>query len=225
MSPRSGRPRVAGTLAEMGVLGIGVSEAHGGLGMAEVDWVLLAEETGYAALPHPFVETACVVAPLLDAAGDPHGVLGRAARRLPPGRCGPADQRPGALGRRGDLPGLARPQPRSAGTTAGWPGVEGEAWPWATPTRQPPPDPGRRRRCRPPRGPPRRLAGGRRSGAGPTMPPRRSTAAPSAPPPSWSASAAGMLDLTVAYVGERKQFGVPIGSQQAVKHHLADAPP
>ena len=32
-----------------------------------------------------------------------------------------------------------------------------------------------------------------------------------------------MLDLTVAYVAERKQFGVPIGSFQAVKHHLADA--
>ena len=32
-----------------------------------------------------------------------------------------------------------------------------------------------------------------------------------------------MLDLTVAYVTERQQFGVPIGSFQAVKHHLADA--
>jgi alkylation response protein AidB-like acyl-CoA dehydrogenase len=32
-----------------------------------------------------------------------------------------------------------------------------------------------------------------------------------------------MLDLTVAYVSEREQFGVPIGSFQAVKHHLADA--
>jgi alkylation response protein AidB-like acyl-CoA dehydrogenase len=31
------------------------------------------------------------------------------------------------------------------------------------------------------------------------------------------------LDLTVAYVRERRQFGQPVGSFQAVKHHLADA--
>lgn len=32
-----------------------------------------------------------------------------------------------------------------------------------------------------------------------------------------------MVEMTVAYVGERRQFGVPIGSFQAVKHRLADA--
>ncbi|HWW44308.1 MAG TPA: acyl-CoA dehydrogenase family protein, partial [Acidimicrobiia bacterium] len=32
-----------------------------------------------------------------------------------------------------------------------------------------------------------------------------------------------LLDLTVGYVQERRQFGVPVGSFQAVKHHLADA--
>jgi alkylation response protein AidB-like acyl-CoA dehydrogenase len=32
-----------------------------------------------------------------------------------------------------------------------------------------------------------------------------------------------MLELTVGYVQERKQFGMPIGSFQALKHHLADA--
>jgi alkylation response protein AidB-like acyl-CoA dehydrogenase len=32
-----------------------------------------------------------------------------------------------------------------------------------------------------------------------------------------------MLDLTVAYVRDRQQFGVPIGSFQAVKHPLANA--
>ena len=32
-----------------------------------------------------------------------------------------------------------------------------------------------------------------------------------------------MLDMTADYVRERTQFGVPIGSFQAVKHHLANA--
>ena len=32
-----------------------------------------------------------------------------------------------------------------------------------------------------------------------------------------------MLDLTVAHVQDRQQFGVPIGSFQAIKHHCADA--
>ena len=52
-------------LAELGLLGILVPEAHGGLGMNEIDLVLLLEESGRVALPEPVVETAAVGAPLL----------------------------------------------------------------------------------------------------------------------------------------------------------------
>jgi alkylation response protein AidB-like acyl-CoA dehydrogenase len=43
----------------------------------------------------------------------------------------------------------------------------------------------------------------------------------------WGAEAAGcaerMLDIAIAYVKQREQFGQPVGKFQAVKHHLADA--
>ena len=32
-----------------------------------------------------------------------------------------------------------------------------------------------------------------------------------------------LIEMTADYVKERRQFGVPVGSFQAVKHHLADA--
>src|SRR6476646_2877586 len=52
-------------LGEMGVLGALVPEADGGLGLTELDVVLLAEEAGYAALPEPFVEHVLVGAPIV----------------------------------------------------------------------------------------------------------------------------------------------------------------
>lgn len=61
--------RVAGLwdqLAELGVLGLRASEAAGGMGLDELDLVLLLEETGYSALPEPIVEHAAVGLPLLE---------------------------------------------------------------------------------------------------------------------------------------------------------------
>ncbi|RIL07982.1 MAG: acyl-CoA dehydrogenase, partial [Proteobacteria bacterium] len=52
-------------LAELGVPGALVPDAHGGLALDERDLVLLLEETGRAALPAPVVQTAAVGAPLL----------------------------------------------------------------------------------------------------------------------------------------------------------------
>ncbi|MBM4266146.1 MAG: acyl-CoA dehydrogenase [Deltaproteobacteria bacterium] len=56
-------------LAEVGLLGVLVPEDHGGLGLGEVDLVLLLEEAGRVALPDPVVETAAVGAPLLRDSG------------------------------------------------------------------------------------------------------------------------------------------------------------
>ncbi|MGB8331540.1 MAG: acyl-CoA dehydrogenase family protein [Polyangiales bacterium] len=57
------------TLAETGVIGMTASEEDGGMGMGELDLVLPLEETGYAALPGPIVDTVAVGIPLLEAAG------------------------------------------------------------------------------------------------------------------------------------------------------------
>ena len=53
------------SLAGIGVLGLTVPEAHGGLGMDEVDQVLLLEELGRAACPGPVAEHSAVAVPML----------------------------------------------------------------------------------------------------------------------------------------------------------------
>jgi alkylation response protein AidB-like acyl-CoA dehydrogenase len=57
-------------ICDMGLPGLMLPEAAGGLGLSEVDLVLVAEACGYAALPEPLVEHAGVAAPLLAALGD-----------------------------------------------------------------------------------------------------------------------------------------------------------
>ncbi len=57
------------TLAQTGVIGMTASEKVGGMGMNELDLLLPLEETGYAAMPGPIVDTVAVGIPLLEAAG------------------------------------------------------------------------------------------------------------------------------------------------------------
>lgn len=199
-------------LAEMGVLAVATSEARGGLGLGPVDWVLLAEESGYAALPHPFVETALVVAPLLDAAGDPDDVLpalldgSRPGGALPPGTAAvpwgdevrylvALDRRDGAWSARRVTAGIGEGGERALADAV---------------------DAGRRL-----------VALGAWKAGDPLGTPDDAAAAFDRGALAVAAQLVGlgrrMVDLTVGYVGERTQFGVPIGSFQAVKHHLADA--
>ena len=58
-------------LAEIGIPGLLIAEEHGGLGMDEVDQALLLEETGRAAVPGPIIDTTAVGVRLLQEAAPP----------------------------------------------------------------------------------------------------------------------------------------------------------
>ncbi len=198
--------RVWAALAEMGVLGVAVPEQHGGLGLAELDWVLLAEETGYAALPHPFVETVGVAGPLLARLGDPGGHLGGLVAGDVVAGASFDDSMVVPFGRSAAVFLLRRDDGLHVGgrgdmTCAPMDSVDGSrglvrltSQPGESPLLGPDDAEVDRAFDRGALGTAAQLLGlGRR-----------------------------MLDMTVGYVKERHQFGVPIGSFQAIKHHLAD---
>jgi alkylation response protein AidB-like acyl-CoA dehydrogenase len=62
-------------LVELGLTALTVPEANGGMGMNELDFVLLAQECGYAGLPEPLVETMLIGVPLLAALDERHAAL------------------------------------------------------------------------------------------------------------------------------------------------------
>jgi len=58
-------PELWAQLAEIGLPGLLVPEARGGLGMNEIDLVLLLQEAGRAALAEPLISTAAVAVPMI----------------------------------------------------------------------------------------------------------------------------------------------------------------
>jgi alkylation response protein AidB-like acyl-CoA dehydrogenase len=199
------------SLDAMGVLGVLVAEADGGLGLDETFLVPVLEEAGRVALPHPIVETAMVAAPLLGAgAGMVSTDLG--------GPLVPCAGDADGLLLRTDA-GLVRVDPSDAGLELATT-VDASRRAARVRTAEPV-SPGR---------PQDDVATQARSGGGR----RLLSDDPAAIELALDRGALGtaavlvglgqaMLDLTVGYVRERQQFGVPIGSFQAVKHHLADA--
>jgi hypothetical protein len=189
-------------LADMGVCEVLIAALDGGLGLDWCSLVLLLEEAGRVALPHPMLETAAVAAPLLgrqlvELVGDGRSMgsvsLGGAAAP-----CG-ADADWLLLGDGGQLVLVARPD------VAGVPveTVDGS----------------------------RRLlqvtdydrAMAQVVGEGPAALAAALDRGALGAAAQLIGLSQAMLDLTVAYVAVRQQFDVPIGSFQAVKHHLADA--
>ena len=66
-------------LAEMGLAGIIIPEAHGGAELGMLDAVAIAEALGYAACPGPFMSTAIMSAHLLHQAGATDPLAGMAS--------------------------------------------------------------------------------------------------------------------------------------------------
>lgn len=182
-------------LAELGLFELAIPEEDDGLGLGPLDMVLVYEELGRACVPGPVAE-GMVLAPVLQAAGE------GAASRLREGRARVSvhrDGEPCPHATQGawlfELPreGLFAYESAEISPLEGVDGSRHLAWV--------------RGELRPV--------------------PADADALHDHLVLATAAQLLGlarhMLDVTVAYAKVREQFGTPIGSQQAVQHHLADA--
>jgi len=185
-------------LAGMGVLAALAPEAVGGLGMDEVAFVRILEEAGYAAVPEPLMEHAFVAIPALaEARSD---ALAAAID--------------GSTTITIDLDGsdivasAAIADAIVTGVDGGLAFTTGHDTTSVTTI-----DPSRRLGS---------VTGGTTiglDGADVDVALDRAVLGAAA---QCIGVARRLLDATVAYVADRHQFGKPVGSYQAVKHHLAD---
>lgn len=203
--------RVAGLwmhLSALGVPGMLAPEGEGGLGLSEVELVLVLEETGRYAVPEPVVDVVAVGVPLL------RDARSSALRAVASGERLAAVQIPGApfvagadsahllvLEHEGELHVVER----SAVALEARPSIDGS------------------RRLHRVRWAP--SAATRLLDRGAAREPLADAVDRAAV--GFAAQLVGlsraMLDRTVDYVKARHQFGKPVGGFQAVKHHLADA--
>jgi alkylation response protein AidB-like acyl-CoA dehydrogenase len=207
-------PELWSQLAEMGVLGLLAPESAGGLGLTEIDLVLVLEELGRAAVPGPVLEHAAVAIPALSqtewiapAAAGAIVVTACPAASASSAAVPAADQPVSpavAYGADADLVLAVRD-----GVVCAIPPEDITAV--STPTSV---DHSRRFA---------EITVGRATplpGVDAALFEARGAAATAAVLCGLSAH---LIEATADYVKERHQFGVPVGSFQAVKHHLSNA--
>lgn len=196
-------------IAEAGVFALAVPEAHEGLGCRPVELALAFVELGRHAVPGPLVET--VTAAALVAGLDDQGPAKRLLPALAAGEsvatlaAGPYALDADMADLRFTVSGLTDPAPTELRLA---PPPPCPPHPSLDPTRRlfaTTPDSGELLATDPP------------SLSSALLLARLTTAAQAL------GTGLALLDKTVAYVKQRTQFGVPIGSFQAVKHQLADA--
>lgn len=199
-------------IVELGLSSALVPESLGGLGLGPVDFVQVAEACGYACLPEPLVENAGVAVPFLSDIG------GEAAADILPGLLDGTETV--------SLKHPANMFADNADTADHLVLAEGDKVYLvdkadARLEAQPSIDPFRRLFTvvvEPGKG--RLLASGDRARVALDAALDRGALFAAA---QMLGIAQRCIDLAVAYAKERQQFGKPIGSYQAVKHHLANA--
>jgi alkylation response protein AidB-like acyl-CoA dehydrogenase len=183
-------------LCQLGWPGIAVSEEHGGQGLGTVELAVLLEELGYACAASPFLSTA-VAAAVIQAAGTPE----QQSRWLPALASGEATAGLGARELAADAHGAAVIVLLDGDEASLLAAEDASVEPFVAI------DPTRRFATVTGDGEP--LNGGAAHRA------RTAVAA------EVVGVAQRALDMTLEYVKERKQFGVPVGSFQAVAHRCA----
>ncbi len=222
------------TLAEMGVVGLCLPEEDGGLGLGLLDLILVLEEAGRVALPEPLAETAAVAAPLLAEVPAPERTA-PLRQAIASGQVAAAVAEvivAGAVtGGPGPATGAAVPAPvagadgadlliMAAPVADGW-DIHAVSAAQVEVTPVPSLDPTRRlgapawtpvpATC---------IASGPAATAALTRAADRAAVATAA---QLLGLTERMITMTADYAKARHQFGRPIGSFQAVKHHLAGA--
>lgn len=211
-------PELRAKIAAQGMTGLSVPEANGGLGMGDVDWALITEELGYYAIPDSLADTACVAVGLLSAIPGGDALRNEWLPRIADGTARLSIAHPlnpwvadahladlvlafqadpdGDMAlyavRGADLPHEAIGSIDASRRLATLPQVVDAA---ACIVRGP---------------------------QAQSLADATADRAAVAVAGQLVGLAQRMLDLSVDYAAQRKQFGKPIGSFQAVKHHLAD---